>query len=62
MRASGFRASPNTDLAEHLELFNFGGLTYQQIGQINGTSEVTVKRKLKFARAWVGRTISEMNK
>jgi RNA polymerase sigma factor (TIGR02999 family) len=45
--------------AEVLELFYFGGLTYEQIADLQNTSAATIKRKLRFAKAWINRYLSE---
>lgn len=47
---------------EILELFYFGGLTYEQIADLKGVSPATVKRKLRFARAWINRFLEESGK
>jgi RNA polymerase sigma factor (TIGR02999 family) len=36
-----------------VELTYFGGLTYAEVGEILSISEVTVKRELRMARAWI---------
>lgn len=41
--------------ANILELFYFGGMNYEQVGEVHGVSAATVKRKLRFARAWMFR-------
>jgi RNA polymerase sigma factor (TIGR02999 family) len=40
-------------LAEVVELFYFGGLTYEQIGTAMGISAATVHRDIRLARAWL---------
>jgi RNA polymerase sigma factor (TIGR02999 family) len=40
-------------LAEVIELFYFGGLTYEQIAQAVGSSTATVHRNIRLARAWL---------
>ena len=49
----------DSEQAAFLELFYFGGLTYEQIGDIKAVSPSTVKRKLRFARAWINRFLEE---
>ena len=39
--------------ARAVELHYFGGLTYDEIAEAEGTSPATVKRDLRFARAWL---------
>ena len=41
------------ELAEIVELKFFGGLTHHEIASLNGTSERTVKRQWRTARAWL---------
>jgi RNA polymerase sigma-70 factor, ECF subfamily len=48
--------------AEIVELFYFGGMSYQQVGEVRGVSAATVKRKLRFARAWMLRYLSEQDR
>lgn len=52
-------ADVDAEQAELLEFFYFGGLTYEQIGEIREISPATVKRKLRFARAWINRFLTE---
>jgi RNA polymerase sigma factor (TIGR02999 family) len=40
-------------LAQVIELFYFGGLTYDQIAAAVGTSAATVHRDIRLARAWL---------
>jgi RNA polymerase sigma factor (TIGR02999 family) len=40
-------------LAQVIELFYFGGLTYDQIAAAIGTSAATVHRDIRLARAWL---------
>jgi RNA polymerase sigma factor (TIGR02999 family) len=40
-------------LAQVIELFYFGGLTYDQIAASVGTSAATVHRDIRLARAWL---------
>lgn len=51
--------SRDPEQAEFLELFYFGGLSYEQIAELRETSVTTVKRKLRFGRAWINRFLSE---
>lgn len=41
------------ELAELLELFYFGGLTVDEIGKMKNVSRSTLKRELRFAKAWL---------
>jgi len=50
----------NGEQAEVLELHFFGGLTYDEIGDIRGMSAATVKRKLRFAKAWINRFLADL--
>lgn len=45
--------------ADFIELFYFGGLNYQQIAELRDTSASSVKRKLRFARAWINRFLDD---
>src|ERR1700735_2752281 len=45
-------------LAQVVELFYFGGLTYDQIASALGTSAATVHRDIRLARAWLLNEIS----
>jgi RNA polymerase sigma factor (sigma-70 family) len=45
-------------LAQVIELFYFGGLTYDQIASALGTSAATVHRDIRLARAWLLNEIS----
>lgn len=40
-------------LAQVIELFYFGGLTYEQIAEAVGASAATVHRDIRLARAWL---------
>jgi RNA polymerase sigma factor (TIGR02999 family) len=40
-------------LAQVIELFYFGGLTYDQIAETTGASAATVHRDIRLARAWL---------
>lgn len=44
--------------ADVVELCYFGGLTYPEIAEAVGTSEATVDRDLRHARAWLRRELS----
>ncbi|MCC5869332.1 MAG: sigma-70 family RNA polymerase sigma factor [Gammaproteobacteria bacterium] len=44
--------------AEIIELHVFGGLTYDEIGQLLDISPATVKRDLRFAKAWLARELT----
>lgn len=46
-------ASVSDELARIVELKYFGGLTNQEVSQVMGTSEATVKRQWRTARAWL---------
>lgn len=43
--------------AEIIELHVFGGLSYEEMAQLLGISAATVKRDLRFARAWLTREL-----
>jgi RNA polymerase sigma factor (TIGR02999 family) len=43
--------------ARVVELHYFGGLSYREIAAAVGTSEVTVERDLRFAKAWLRRRL-----
>ncbi len=51
------RVSP--DLAEVVELKYFGGLTNQEVSEVIGVSEASVKRRWRSARAWLYNELSE---
>jgi len=40
-------------LAQVIELFYFGGLTYEQIATATGASTATISRDIRLARAWL---------
>jgi RNA polymerase sigma factor (sigma-70 family) len=40
-------------LAQVIELYYFGGLTYDQIAAESGASAATVHRDIRLARAWL---------
>lgn len=44
--------------AEVVELHHFGGLTYEEAGEVLGISAATVKRDLRVARVWLKREMS----
>ena len=46
--------------AEIIEMLFFGGLTYEEIGAVLGTSVATVHRELKLAKAWLYRDMSRV--
>lgn len=41
-----------------VELHHFGGLTYDEVGEVLGVSTATVKRDLRVARVWLRREMS----
>ena len=45
-------------LAQVIELYYFGGLTYDQIAAQNGASPATVHRDIRLARAWLMQEIA----
>ena len=45
-------------LAEVIELYYFGGLTYEQIAAALGASPATVHRNIRLARAWLSNEIA----
>lgn len=44
--------------AHLIELFYFGGLTYAELAEATDTSEATVHRELRLAKAWLIRELS----
>jgi RNA polymerase sigma factor (TIGR02999 family) len=50
-------AARDADLERLLELHYFGGYTVQEIAEAMDVSESTAKRQLRFARAWVRRSL-----
>ncbi len=46
--------------AEALELHYFGGLTIEEIGEVMGIAPMTVKRKLRMAKAWLNRELRKI--
>jgi RNA polymerase sigma factor (TIGR02999 family) len=46
--------------SEILEMFYFGGMTYEEIAGATGISEATVHRELKLAKAWLRQELSAM--
>lgn len=46
-------AESDARAARVIELRYFGGLTDAEAAEVMGISEATVKRELKFARAWL---------
>ncbi len=54
------------DLAKHdqrksriIELRYFGGLSMEEIAEVTGLSEATLRRELRMAEAWLGRQIQK---
>jgi len=45
-------------LAQVIELYYFGGLTYDQIAAESGASAATVHRDIRLARAWLMQEIA----
>ena len=45
-------------LAQVIELYYFGGLTYDQIAAESGASSATVHRDIRLARAWLMQEIA----
>jgi RNA polymerase sigma factor (TIGR02999 family) len=45
-------------LAQVIELYYFGGLTYDQIAAESGASTATVHRDIRLARAWLMQEIA----
>lgn len=43
-----------------LELYYFGGLTMEEVGEVLDVSAATVMRDLRFAKAWIARAWGEM--
>ncbi len=52
-------AGENEELSELVELSCFGGLSNQEIAELNGTNIRTVQRKLARAQAWISTFLSE---
>jgi RNA polymerase sigma factor (TIGR02999 family) len=48
----------NPDLAKIVELRFFGGFEHEEIAQLLGISEVTVRRRFRLAKAWLYRRLS----
>ncbi len=48
----------DTSLARIVELHYFGGLTQEEVAEVVGTSEPTVRRRLRAARAWLYRSMT----
>ena len=44
-------------LVEVVELKYFGGLTHEEIAQLQGVNERTVRRDWEFARVWLARAM-----
>jgi RNA polymerase sigma factor (TIGR02999 family) len=49
----------NPRLATMVELHYFAGLTYRELAQTLDTSEATVHRDLRLAKAWISRNLSD---
>lgn len=47
----------HTRKAQVFELITFGGLTYDEAGEVLGASAATVQRELRFARAWLAKEL-----
>jgi RNA polymerase sigma factor (TIGR02999 family) len=45
--------------AEILELHYFGGLTYEEMGEVLGLSSSTLDRDIRFAKAWLRARLEE---
>lgn len=54
-------AEKHARAARAIECHYFGGLTYEEIAEVMGTSAATVDRDLRLARAWLYRELSEEN-
>ena len=52
-------AAQDERAASVVELYHFGGLTYDEAAEVLGVSAATVKRDLRLARAWLKREMSE---
>ncbi len=52
-------AAEDSESARLVELRFFGGLTNEEIGEVMGVSERTVRRHWQFARAWLYRELTE---
>jgi RNA polymerase sigma factor (TIGR02999 family) len=50
-------AALDPDLAKIVELRYFGGLTVEEVAEVEGTSPATVKRQWALARAWLKRSL-----
>ena len=51
-------AAADPQAAELVKLRVFGGMTVEEIAQVQGTSPRTVKRNWAYARAWLGRELA----
>ena len=49
----------NPDLAKIVELRFFGGFEHDEIAQLLGVSEVTVRRRFRLAKAWLYRRLKD---
>ncbi|MCP4203890.1 MAG: sigma-70 family RNA polymerase sigma factor [bacterium] len=56
--ALGRLAEQDARLSQAVELYYFGGLTYQEIAHALEVSAATVDRDLRFARAWLRRELA----
>jgi RNA polymerase sigma factor (TIGR02999 family) len=57
-RALAALATQDERAASVVELHHFGGLTYDEVGEVVGVSAATVKRDLRLARAWLRREMT----
>ena len=57
-RALELLAEKDERKAKVVEMRFFGGMEFEEIGEILGVSVVTVKRDWAFARAWLGRNLA----
>ena len=52
-------AAIDKEKADIVEMRYFGGMSHQEIAEVTGTSESTVKRGWRTARAWLLSALSE---
>ena len=52
-------AENDRDKADILELHYFGGLTYEEMGEVLGLSSSTLDRHIRFAKAWLRARLAE---
>lgn len=52
----------NPELAKLVEMKFFSGLTNLQIAEVTGCSISTVERRWRFARAWLGEHLADLNR